>query len=399
MATVKNAYVFVADALRWDYLPDRLRDIGDVKKTVACSTLSPTSFASITSGLYPPHHGVKTFEHQVRSKQNWMLETETHNTSFWQSSPDDPIYDVLNQSSLESKKVSDIEAPFINIERELLTHAPYGLSEDEVGTDSNASDFLNRESVDFCNLRKKYSHGVERAVSTFEERLISLKNRNLLDETLVIFTSDHGELLGEYGTLSHTVPLVPELVYVPTVFIHPNKRIPGTNDILSHIDIPTTIADMLGIEMPYHTTGISAYSDTTRKSAYAGFEFPQNYAAFGESTSYMNRYHDKVDSIWDTDGGWSFHSSQHIAKLQQFLKQMTPTSVKSRNALRQNPRGVFKLLKILLKNNNKFGDPNFSKEFAQNKINEVCAKSESGSVRDDFAQVEEERLRDLGYLD
>ncbi|NLV11948.1 sulfatase-like hydrolase/transferase [Haloarcula argentinensis] len=399
MATVKNAYVFVADALRWDHLPDRLHEIGDVKKTVASSTLSPTSFASITSGLYPPHHGVKTFSHQVRSDRNWMLEAETHNTSFWQSSSDDPIYDVLNQNPSEKKRVDDIEAPFINIERELLTHAPYGVSEDETGANSNASSFINKESIEITGLRKKYSHGVERAVSTFEERLASLNDRDILDETLIIFTSDHGELLGEYGTFSHTSPLVPELVYVPTVFIHPNGVNPEMDGILSHIDISTTIADVLDIEIPYRTSGMSAYSDTTRKGAYAGFEFPPNYGAFGESTSFKYRYHNRVDSIWDVDGGWSFRDPQYIAKIQKFLKHMTPTSVRLRNTLRQNPYAILKLSKILLRNDNKFGSPKFSKEFAQDKIDEICAKSKTGSIHNDFDQIQKDRLRDLGYLD
>jgi arylsulfatase A-like enzyme len=51
------------------------------------------------------------------------------------------------------------------------------------------------------------------------EYAINSKLRGILDDSLVIFTSDHGELLGEYnGLYHHQTPVVPELVYVPLAF-------------------------------------------------------------------------------------------------------------------------------------------------------------------------------------
>jgi len=60
-----------------------------------------------------------------------------------------------------------------------------------------------------------------------------------MDRTLVIFTSDHGELLGEYGGLTgHVRPPCPELVYVPTVFIHPLIKNKKTEEsIMRHVDL------------------------------------------------------------------------------------------------------------------------------------------------------------------
>ncbi|TKX83077.1 DUF229 domain-containing protein, partial [Halorubrum sp. SS5] len=72
-------------------------------------------------------------------------------------------------------------------------------------------------------LRREYRKGVQASAERFLERIGTLKNRGILDETLVIFLSDHGELLGEYGGFyGHILPATPELVHVPCTFIHPS---------------------------------------------------------------------------------------------------------------------------------------------------------------------------------
>ncbi len=53
-----------------------------------------------------------------------------------------------------------------------------------------------------------------------------LRERRLLDETLVIVTSDHGENLGEHGRLGHALSMADTLLHVPLVVRHP-RRIPG----------------------------------------------------------------------------------------------------------------------------------------------------------------------------
>jgi len=49
---IKNVYIFVADALRKDYLPNDIKKEGTFVDTIASSTISLTSFASIVSGLH-----------------------------------------------------------------------------------------------------------------------------------------------------------------------------------------------------------------------------------------------------------------------------------------------------------------------------------------------------------
>lgn len=396
MAEIRNAYIFVADALRWDFLPDSVAAHGSVLKSVASSTLSPTSFASLTSGLYPPTHGVRTFEHRLDPDRNFLLTSETHSTSLWQSSDEDPLYSVLGQAPTESQRVDEMEPPFINIEREILTHAPYGMTEDESGQQSEAMAYLDDESANLAALREYYERGADRAASVFDERLDSLDERGVLDETLVVFTSDHGELLGEYGSLSHVYPLVPEAVYVPTVIVRPDGVEPNDRSVFSHVDVPATVADVLDIDIPYEAPGTTAYEPTEREGAYAGFEFPAGYGAFGESDSRLDQYASRVHSLWDENGGWVFNDSPRRAQIRDFVKYVLPTSQRRRNVLRQNVRGVFALLGQVFSQTTCFGTPAFSRDRARQLIEEIPRSGHSPG-RSRLGEEQRDRLEHLGY--
>jgi hypothetical protein len=47
--TVDNVYIFVADALRRDYLPDEIKEIGEYVPTISAGTNSPAGFSSIST--------------------------------------------------------------------------------------------------------------------------------------------------------------------------------------------------------------------------------------------------------------------------------------------------------------------------------------------------------------
>lgn len=397
MTNIRNAYIFIADALRWDYLPESVRNRGIARKTIAASTLSPTSFASLTSGLYPPAHGVKTFAHQLPLGRNWLLDLDNLNTSFWQSTNSDPIYDVLNQSQSKKQRVDTMEPPFINIERELLSHAPYGYTEEETDTSITAGDFLDDKSRNLEKLRERYHLGAKRAGSVFEERLDILEDRGILDETMVIFTSDHGELLGEYASLGHIFPLVPEMVQVPTVFFHPDGEQPSLRGVLSHVDISATIANQLGVNIPYATPGMSAYKEGFRNYAYSGFELPPAYGAFGPRRSLARRHRISVKSLWDSDGGWVSPDIPYRSRTIEFIKGIAPVSASNRNVCRQNPSGVLSLFLYLGRPKTKYGNPMFDWETAKSVIDKINSVPEANPRRRSLEVEQRQHLKNLGY--
>lgn len=93
--------------------------------------------------------------------------------------------------------------------------------------------------------------------------LDTLESKNLLDNTIIVFTSDHGEMLGSHRLLTKGFPYqesarVPLAIRVPgQSFSH---RISGP---FSQIDLVPTLLDLMGQPEPDHLHGksISAYLD------------------------------------------------------------------------------------------------------------------------------------------
>ncbi|MGH9028799.1 MAG: sulfatase-like hydrolase/transferase, partial [Acidimicrobiales bacterium] len=80
-----------------------------------------------------------------------------------------------------------------------------------------------------------------------------LETRKLLDDTVVIVTSDHGENLGESNLIGHAFSLDDRLIRVPFVSSHAGLFEGATNSLA---DLPAAICDLAGIEdHPYDGDG------------------------------------------------------------------------------------------------------------------------------------------------
>ncbi len=81
-------------------------------------------------------------------------------------------------------------------------------------------------------------------------RLIDALNaRQLLENTLIVITSDHGEQFGEHGLFDHANSLYRQVLHVPLIISSPH-RIPASvrvADPVSLVDLAATILDVAGI--------------------------------------------------------------------------------------------------------------------------------------------------------
>jgi arylsulfatase A-like enzyme len=82
----------------------------------------------------------------------------------------------------------------------------------------------------------------------FQEVVDHLSRLGKLDETLIIFTADHGEELFEHGGHGHGHTLYNELLQVPLIIRHPGLKAGRLSEIVRLIDVLPTIIDMFALE-------------------------------------------------------------------------------------------------------------------------------------------------------
>lgn len=100
---------------------------------------------------------------------------------------------------------------------------------------------------------RKYNqliYGVDYAIGMV---LNELKNLNIDDNTVIIFSSDNGYFNGSHGLGSKVLPYE-EGARVPLIVVDPRKKESGkirkTSALSGNVDIPATILDLAGIEIP-----------------------------------------------------------------------------------------------------------------------------------------------------
>jgi len=84
-----------------------------------------------------------------------------------------------------------------------------------------------------------------------------LKKNKLFDETLVVFTGDHGESLGEHGEPTHGYFAYNSTLWVPLIISFPGMKPGKVEQGVSHTDIFPTVCDVLQIEQPPFLQGAS----------------------------------------------------------------------------------------------------------------------------------------------
>jgi choline-sulfatase len=106
----------------------------------------------------------------------------------------------------------------------------------------------------------------------------SLRQHKILDDTILVFTSDHGESLGEHGEATHAVFIYESTVHVPLIVRYPRKLPAGKvySGPIRLVDIMPTILGLLGLEP-------SASQGTDLSAPLAGTTPPPKLAQYSES--------------------------------------------------------------------------------------------------------------------
>jgi arylsulfatase A-like enzyme len=89
--------------------------------------------------------------------------------------------------------------------------------------------------------------------------LKTLDHAGQTDNTLIIFTADHGDMIGGHGMAwKSTTAFYEEVVNVPLLIRYPRMFKPHVNDMaVDHVDFMPTILDLLGKPIPDYVQGQS----------------------------------------------------------------------------------------------------------------------------------------------
>jgi len=168
--------------------------------------------------------------------------------------------------------------------------------------------------------KEKYLAGYYKSIKHFDlyfkDLIKYLEENQILEDTMVVLTSDHGELFGEHGMTSHPGKLYDQLLHIPLAFYYPEFKARRTNNLIGNIDIGATILDILGLDVPEEFDGVSLVdnlygsnkktrevivSEVYSPDGYTKGGLPPNFAIFDGRYKLERFIKNKIKALYDLD--------------------------------------------------------------------------------------------------
>jgi len=149
-----------------------------------------------------------------------------------------------------------VRAPYDTMYDDSVVEAPRTFGKSTEGVPGWAAPTKN------CNYRMASYHGMVKCVDDNVGRIIAeLRERDLLDNTILVFTADHGDMRGEHGRQNKGIPLEAS-AKVPFVVRYP-KSIPAgarIDEVLNTVDFLPSMLSLMGVDTADHVQGRDASS-------------------------------------------------------------------------------------------------------------------------------------------
>ncbi len=116
------------------------------------------------------------------------------------------------------------------------------------------------DSAGMEHMRRHYYAKITTVDEQIGRVLSSLEARGWLEDSLIIFCSDHGEMLGDHS-LAYKWLMYDPIVHIPLVIRHPGSigNPADVHDLVSLIDLGPTILQAAGLDVPAYFEGRSLY--------------------------------------------------------------------------------------------------------------------------------------------
>jgi arylsulfatase A-like enzyme len=200
----------------------------------------------------------------------------------------------------------DVHAPYVSPERGRFSglENPGGL----INTDWTTADIYNPKTPEQIQGEiDAYDGGIYYNDQQINLLLQELEGRGVLENTIVVITSDHGELFGEHGLWEHHNSLYRPVIQVPMIVWYP-KSVPQNVRIstpVSNAAIPAMLLDLL--EEPDQTLFPGPSLAQLWRDPSSAANFPDPIAEMAES-SWVNPNHLSIkgDMVSVVSSEWQY---------------------------------------------------------------------------------------------
>jgi arylsulfatase A-like enzyme len=255
---------------------------------ISTSAATPISHASILTGLNNFQHGVRVIyaESGYRLREGVPTLADLLGAKSWRTGAFLSSFTVSSFFGFERGFDRFDEGLQLPAE-ESINERPDGFFDWPVRINQRRSDETTDQAIAWINRNKKPffawvhywdphdskrvppeadKHALMKAIyradvhymdSQFGRLIDALKQQGIYDNTIIVIVADHGEGLGDHGWLHHRI-LYQEQIRIPLIM-----RVPGwptgiaVDDLVRTIDIAPTVLDILDIDVPPGTAGLS----------------------------------------------------------------------------------------------------------------------------------------------
>ncbi len=117
-----------------------------------------------------------------------------------------------------------------------------------------SSSFVKLTQRDIYHMVALYDGEIYNADKYVGYILRTLKKLKLMNRTIIVFLSEHGEMLGKNGQFMRGMPLegtfYDDVLHVPLLIYHPHLKPKRIQSLVSLIDLAPTLLDFLTIDIP-----------------------------------------------------------------------------------------------------------------------------------------------------
>ncbi len=247
------------------------------EKCISTATLTLPSHASLMTGTYPTFHGVRDnggfLVPQEMTTLAELMKQHGYKTSAYVAAyvldskwgldqGFDHYFDSFDLSKYKTVSLGNVQRPGNEIIDEVLPWLEEHKQE-KFFTWIHLYDPHTPYEPPEPYMEKYPNHPYIGEIAYTDSQLARLwqflEENDLVENTVLVFASDHGESLGEHQEQSHGFFIYQEGVHVPLIFVTPFEKLHGISRArpVSLVDVMPTILDLAGIQAPSQVQGKS----------------------------------------------------------------------------------------------------------------------------------------------